>query len=254
MLVALTREITAAIARCELTHLAREPIDFHAARAQHREYERALGALGCAVTRLPAAPDMPDSVFIEDTAVVVDELAIVTRLGAGSRRHETPAVADALKSHRPLRVIDAPGTVDGGDVLIVDRRVYVGRSGRTNGAGIEQMRAILGPLGYDVTGVEVAGCLHLKSAVTSVGDGLLLINPQWVSRTAFAGCDFIDVDASEPYAANALRIGAAVVFPAAFPRTAQRLERHGVHTRIVDAGELAKAEGAVTCCSLIFES
>ena len=252
MLLALTREISPSIVHCELTHLAREPIDLDAARAQHREYERALEDAGSTVIRLATAPDMPDAVFIEDAAIVFDELAIVTRPGAESRRRETPAVADALRSHRPLNFIDAPGTVDGGDVLVVGRRVYVGRSGRTNDAGIARMRAILEPAGYDVAGVDVTGCLHLKSAVAAVGEGLLLINPQWVSRTVFTGCEFVDIDPAERSAANALRIRDVVIYPTSFPKTAERLTRRGVRLRMVDVSELAKAEGAVTCCSLVF--
>jgi dimethylargininase len=155
-----------------------------------------------------------------------------------------------LRAYRPLRFVDAPGTVDGGDVLVVGRRVYVGRTTRTNDEGIAQMRAMLE--GYEVVGVEVTGCLHLKSAVTAAADGLLVINPRWAPRHIFTGCDFVDVDASEPHAANVLRIGDTVIYPAAsFPKTAARLERRGVQLRLVEATELAKAEGAVTCCSII---
>jgi dimethylargininase len=252
MLMALTREISPAIVHCELTHLAREPIDIEAARAQHRQYERALEDAGCLVRRLDADPDMPDAVFIEDAAVVVDELAIVARPGAGSRRGETAAVADALRSHRTLHYIVAPGTVDGGDVLVVGRRVYVGRSARTNADGLAQMRVVMARAGYEVIGVDVTGCLHLKSAVTAVGERLLAINPMWAPKRIFTGCEFVDVDEREPYAANALKIGGTVIYPASYPATAERLERQGVHLRMVDASELAKAEGAVTCCSLVF--
>src|SRR5205085_4917876 len=130
VLVALTREISPSIVRCELTHVPREPNDLGVARAQHRRYERALEEAGCSVERLDAAPDMADSVFIEDTAIVFDEFAIIARPGAESRRREVPAVADALGPHRPLRFIKAPGTIDGGDVLTTGDRVYVGRSAR----------------------------------------------------------------------------------------------------------------------------
>ena len=252
MLVALTREIGESIVHCELTHLTRASIDLGIARTQHRQYERALEDAGCRVERLEADQDMPDAVFIEDAAIVFDEVAIVTRPGAESRRRETPAVAAALKPHRPLRSIEAPGTLDGGDVLSVGRRVYVGRSGRTNDDGIAQMRAMLD--GYEVVGVDVTGCLHLKSAVTAIGERLLLINPGWVSRRLFGDCDFVEVDATERYAANALRIGDVVIYPTSFPKTAERLVRRGIQLRMVDASELAKAEGAVTCCSVIFES
>src|SRR5262249_8595973 len=148
---------------------------------------RSLTAAGCRLERVPADDDMPDSVFIEDTAVVFDDLAIVTRPGAASRRAETAAVAEAVSRFRTLRWIEAPATVDGGDVLVAGRRVFVGRSSRTNDAGIDAMRAILGPRQFDVRGVDVRRCLHLKSAVTAIDAGRLLINPDWVDPPAFDG-------------------------------------------------------------------
>ena len=251
--MALTRDVSARLGECELTHLARVPIDVERARAQHDAYEALLGRLGCRVERLAGGPDMPDSVFIEDIAIVFDELAIVTRPGAESRRVETPAVADALRRFRTLRFIEAPATVDGGDVLVSGRRVFVGRSSRTNAAAVAQMRAILTPHGYSVCEAAVEGCLHLKSAVTAIGDAVLLANPEWIDRRVYSDFEVIEVDPTEPDAANALRIGEDVVFPSAFPRTADRLARRGLRLHTVDASELAKAEGAVTCCSLIVD-
>jgi dimethylargininase len=252
--VALTRDISPAIVDCELTHLARVPIDLERARAQHREYEEALTDAGCRVERLPSGPDMPDSVFIEDIAIVFDEVAIVTRPGAESRRREVSAVEEALVAHRPLQTIAAPGTLDGGDVLVAGRRVYVGQSSRTNAHAIGQMHAMLAPYGYTVCAVAVHGCLHLKSAVTLVAEDMLLVNPEWIAKAAFNGFGVVEVDAAEPMAANALRVGATVIHPSAFPRTTERLVRQGLTVRPVDASELAKAEGAVTCCSLVFQS
>jgi len=249
--LAFTRAISQSIARCELTHLARVAIDVDAARAQHAGYERALADAGCRITRLAADDDMPDSVFIEDTAVVFDELAIVARPGAESRRREVPAVAAALAPHRAVSAIAAPGTLDGGDVLVSGRRVFVGSSGRTNAHGIAQLRALLEPHGYSVTAVPVSGCLHLKSAVCVVGDGLLLINRAWIDAAPFDRLTLVDVDPSEPFGANALRIGDTVIAPQEFDRTAARLRAHGLSVHPVPASELAKAEGGVTCCSLI---
>jgi dimethylargininase len=254
MLVALTREISAAIARCELTHRERVAIDVTLARAQHASYEACLREAGCRVERLDAGVDMPDSLFIEDAAIVFDEVAIITRPGAASRRAETAGVADALRTYRPLHHMASPGTADGGDVLVVGRQVFVGRSSRTNDAGIDDLRHALTPYGYDVTAVEVRGCLHLKSAATAVGENLLLINPEWLASSPFAQFDHIDVHSDEPSAANALRIRDQIIYPTLFPRTLERLERRGLCVRTVDASEVAKAEGAVTCCSLIFES
>ena len=254
MLVALTRDISPAIARCELTHLDRNPIDLDLARAQHAAYEARLREAGCRVERLTAGPDMPDSVFIEDTAIVFDEVAIITRPGAPSRRSETAAVADALRKYRPLYRMARPGTADGGDLLLVGRHLFAGRSSRTNDAGIDEMRRVLTPYGYEVTAVDVRGCLHLKSAATAIADDLLLINPAWLPSAPFAPFDRIDVHPDEPSAANALRIGDQVIYSTSFPRTRERLERRGLHVAGVEASEVAKAEGAVTCCSLILES
>ena len=254
MLIAITRGVSLSIGRCELTHLPREPIDLERARAQHRRYEEALASLGCEIHRLPAEPTMPDSVFVEDTAVVLDELAIITRPGAASRRPETAAVAEALRPYRRLFRIEPPGTLDGGDVLRIGKMVFVGLSRRTDRAGIEQLRDLLDPFGYAVKGVRVKGCLHLKSAVTQVAEETLLINPAWVNAGAFGAMELIEVDPSEPFAANALLVGETAVYPAAYPRTVERLGAHGIRVRIIDISELAKAEGGVTCCSLIFDA
>jgi dimethylargininase len=249
--IAITRAISPALAECELTHLARVPIDLKRARSQHRAYEEALMEAGYLVERLDTSAQLPDSVFVEDIAVVFDELAIVTRPGAESRRQETPAVAEALAAYRPLHVIQAPGTVDGGDVLVAGRSVVVGRSSRTNETGVVQMRHVLEPLRYSVSETMVRGCLHLKSAVTWLGGDLLLANPDWIDTSAFDQFRILEVDPSEPAAANALRLHDRVIVSSAYPRTAERIARAGCRLHLVDASELAKAEGALTCCSLL---
>jgi dimethylargininase len=261
VLLALTRAVPRSIDRCELTHLARAPIDYARAVAEHREYEAALGRLGCRVIRLPALPDHPDSVFVEDAAVVLDEVSVIARPGVESRRGEVATVADALRSYRPLAVIEASATLDGGDVLVMQRRIFVGMSGRTNADGIAQLAAIAAPFGYETIGVPVTGCLHLKSAVTlagrlppSGGSVALLVNPAWVDVKMFGDVDLIDVDPSEPGAANVLRIGDRVICAAEHPRTRARLEAAGFVTLSIPAGEIAKAEGGLTCGSLVFEA
>ena len=252
-LKALTREVSPAITQCELTHLAREPIDLNIARAQHADYERALAALACSVQRLPSGAEMPDSVFIEDVAIVLDELAVITRPGAPSRRGECLVVEQALAAYRPLVGIDGPGTVDGGDVLVVGHSIFVGVSSRTNREGVDQLRKHVAERGYSVRTVTVTGCLHLKSAVTAVSNHELLINPKWVPIEEFSEFDMIDVDPGEAYGANIVRVGDGLLYPRAFPRTRDRLAARGFDVTSVDVSELAKAEGAVTCCSLIFE-
>ena len=251
-LKAVTREVSPSIGNCELTYLARQAIDLDRARTQHRQYEECLAGLGCEITRLAAEPRLPDSVFVEDTAVVLDELAVIARPGARSRRAETQAVAEILAGYRRISHIQLPGTLDGGDVLVAGKMVFVGISRRTNQGGFAQMRSLLTPFGYKVEGVPVVGALHLKSAVGLVAEDTLLINPKWAYAGQFEDMRLIEVAADEPNGANALLVGKVVVYPAHHPATRERLEARGISVRTVDMSELARAEGGVTCCSLIF--
>ena len=253
-MIAITREVSASLADCELSFVPRTGIDLARARQQHADYRDLLARLGCDVLALPEQADMPDAVFVEDVAIVTDEVAVMTRPGAASRRGEGASVAAVLARYRPLHAIEAPGTLDGGDVLRIGRRVYVGESARTNGAGIAQLRAILAPLGYTVQGVPTHGCLHLKSAVTALDDETVLLQPAWVAREPFAACRIVEVDPAEEHAANVLRIGGQVVSPACFPLTHARIRAAGIEVATVDVSELQKAEGAVTCCSLVFRA
>lgn len=250
--IALTRAVSPAIAEGERTHVERVPIDAARAAAQHAAYEDALRALGCEVVRLPSPPGHPDAVFVEDTAVVFDEVAVVTRPGAPSRRGETPTVAEALAAWRPVTRIAAPARIDGGDVLVIGRTVLVGRSRRTDGAGIDALRAAVEPHGYAVRPVAVAGCLHLKSAATAIGEGALLVSPDRVDAAALSGFALLEVDPAEPGAANVLSIGGRAIVSAAFPRTRARLAAAGIDPVPVDVSELEKAEAGVTCGSLVF--
>jgi dimethylargininase len=250
----MTRAVSRSIAQCELTHLTRVPIDVDRARAHHAAYEELLMEIGCDLVRIPAAHRLPDAVFIEDTAVVLDELAVVTRPGAPSRREEPDAVSVRLRGFRPLRPMQPPATLDGGDVVTLGRTLYVGRSSRTNEHGVEFLRQQVEPFGYRVVAVDFTGCLHLKSAVTALTETLVLVNPAWVAPDRFDGCEAITVDAREPYAANALRIGDTIVFASEYPWTHDRLLGRGLRVMTTPCGELAKAEGAVTCCSLVFDA
>jgi dimethylargininase len=253
MIIALTRPVSAGMANCELTYLPRVPIDIPLARRQHAIYCDTLRALGVQVVTLPAAPDLPDSVFVEDTAVVVDEVAAIARMGAVSRRPEIAAVAAALAPYRPLAYLEAPAQLDGGDVLRVGRAFFVGLSGRTNAAGVEQLRAILAPYGYTVQPVTPTGCLHLKSAVTALNPDTLLVNDAWIDPTIFAGQTLIPVAPAEPWAANALVIGDQVLLAAGNPATRDHLAENGFKVVELDISELQKAEGALTCQSILFE-
>lgn len=251
MTVAITRKVSPRFNECEITHIERVPIDLEVARAQHNEYVGALKRVGCQVVELPEEPNLPDSVFVEDAAFILPEVAVITRPGADSRKPETESIARALSPYRPLLRVTPPATLDGGDVLALEKTIYVGMSTRSNRHAVEQLNALLGKFGYRVVGVELNGCLHLKSAVTRVDDNTLLINKNWVDASRFDGFDLIEVDASEDYAANCLPLNGHLIYPTAFPRTRRRLEEKGCRIVSVNLDELAKAEGAVTCCSLI---
>jgi len=232
--IAITRAVSRAMERCELTHLERRAIDIDLARTQHAAYEQALRDAGCDVRRLPEQPELADSVFVEDTAVVLDEVAVMTRPGAGSRRGEVDSMAAALAPLRALRRIDAPATLDGGDVLQLDRVIHVGTSSRSNADGIEQLRQQVATFGYRVEAVPLRGCLHLKSAVTRVASDLLLVNPDWVDAWHFPGYRTLAVAPGESLAANAIALGDALLYSASFPGTAERLRLAGMDLRLVD--------------------
>lgn len=253
-MIAITRPVSASLARCELTHITREPIDVMRAIAQHSAYEALLDSLGADIVRAPAAPLFPDAVFVEDIAIVLDEVAVMTCPGAKSRRGESDGVAAVLREYRSLVSMRSPATLDGGDVLRLDRTLFVGRSSRTTDDGIAQLRALVAPHDYEVVAVEFSGCLHLKSAVTAIGDWRLLLNPGWVPAAAFPGAGVVEVDPGEPHGANALLINDAVVHSSQFPRTGERLVADGLRVEPIDYSEFAKAEGGVTCCSLILDA
>jgi dimethylargininase len=252
MLKAVTREISTGMNRCELSYLDRVEIDIVQASDQHRQYETCLRAMGAEVISLPAEPDLPDSVFVEDPAVVVDEVAIMTRPGAESRRREGDSLAQTLAQFRPLRRMEAPATLEGGDVMRAGKTLYVGASARTNPAGIAQLAEELKPYGYAVKAVEVRGCLHLKSGCCYLGEGIVLANRAWADMAAFEGMRIVEVAPGEPWAANVLTVGPDALMPAGFPATAEIVQGLGWNVRTVDISELRKAEAGVTCSSLIF--
>jgi len=252
LLLAVTRDVSPRFNECEITHIERSPINVETARTQHHEYIQILKELGCAVLELPAQSDLPDSVFVEDTAVILREAALLTRPGADSRKPETESIAQALAPYREIVRIQPPATVDGGDVLVLGKNIFVGMSTRSTTSAIDQMNQLLGKYGYKTQGVELHDCLHLKSAATRTDDNnTLLINRSWVDIETFDGYELIDIDPSEPFAANCLPINGSIIFPTAFPKTTAKLEARGYQVKPVVVDELAKAEGAVTCCSLI---
>src|SRR5260221_10144257 len=254
MLTAITRAVSPGIVHCELTFVARQPIELAKAEQQHHAYQQLLEKFVARFFSLPPEPALPDSMFVEDPAIVVDELAIILPLGTETRRAEAASIARALAQFHKLARVELPGQVEGGDILRVGRRLFAGISNRTNAEGIRQLASILAPYGYDVIRVAVTGCLHLKSAVTYIGHDTLLANRAWFDTKPFAGFEWIDVAPEEPHAANALAIGGMVIFPASFPQTRARLEARGFHVTPLDISELQKAESGLTCSSLLFES
>lgn len=253
MLTAVTRAVSPAIVRCQLSFLERRPIDLSKAIAQHRAYEQLLEKLGARVVSLPAEADLPDSMFVEDPAIVLEELAVILSLDAETRRPEAATLAQALAPFRKLQYITLPATIEGGDILRIGRKLFVGLSKRSNAEGIRQLAAILAPYHYEVVAVPVRGCLHLKSAVTYLGRNTLLANRDWFDPAAFDGFAMIEVFPGEAHAANTLALGDTIIFPASFPRTRAGLESRGFHTAPLDISELQKAESGLTCSSLLFD-
>jgi dimethylargininase len=232
------------------------------AQAQHAEYRQALAEAGVTVEILPPDEHYPDSCFMQDPAMVIAGRAIINRPGATSRRGEEEAFVELLASRFPTTRIIPPGTLEGGDVLILPDRVVVGRSDRTNRAGIAQLVVALADLaglpnlsgfaGLPVLEAPVAGYLHLLSAVTHLGDGTLLAVEDFALPPALAGFPVLHVPTAEGYACNALGIGEKVILPAGYPKTAATLKAHGYDVLLVPTTEFAKADGGVTCLALVW--
>lgn len=252
-LVAITRSPGPELARCELTHLERLPIDIDRARAQHQAYKNALRGAGIRLVELPADPSLPDGVFVEDTAVVLDELAIIASPAPASRRGECIAIEAALLSFRSLVYLPGGACLEGGDVVRLGRTLYVGQGVRTSEAGLQALDAIVRHRGYAVVPVRLGGCLHLKSACCALESETLLINRAWLDAGALVGVRLVDVPANEPWGANVLRLPGSTLVSATCPRTADLVRALGHPTVALDVSELHKAEAGLTCMSLVFK-
>jgi dimethylargininase len=248
----ITRAVSPAIVRCELTFVERAPIEYAVAVRQHDQYVALLRSFGLEVLVLPAADRFPDCCFVEDTAVVFDEVAVIARMGSESRRGEESVIEAALARHRPLVRMEAPATLDGGDVLQLGRTVYVGLSGRTNEAGIAALREALTPYDYRIESVPVTRCLHLKSACAALDDETVVINPMWLEPDRLPGARTVSVPEDEPLAAEVLRVNGRLCMHDGFPRTRALLESRGFEVHPVDLSEFIKAEAGPTCLSLLF--
>ena len=252
---AFTRAVSPRLAKCQLTHQQRVPIDAVRAVEQHAAYERAIAGAGFDIIRLPELADDPDAVFVEDTAILLDGHAIITRPGAASRAGETGSTAEGLAPFFDLHRIDH-GHVDGGDVLRIGNRLYVGLSTRTDRDGVDALAELCRPIGFDVAQAELRDCLHLKTGATFAGaDGagvpVLLFDEQSVDAAQFEGVEALAVPPGEAAGANCVRAAGRIILPAGNPRTAEMLRKRGFDLVEVDVSELQKAEAGVTCMSLI---
>lgn len=236
------------------THVARAAIDYSRAVRQHEAYCRMLRHCGADVRTLDVNGDLPDSVFIEDTAVVLDEVALLASMGTESRRAEPAGIEPELRKYRQVYRLEAPATLEGGDVLRVGRTLLVGLSSRTNPAGVSALEAVVRRYGYRVVAVPVRECLHLKTACTALDDRCLLVNPAWLDVQALHGFESVRVPEQEPWAANVAVVGTSVCLAAEQVRTAEQIRALGFEVRTIDLSEFAKAEGGVTCLSLLFSA
>ncbi len=252
-LVALVRPPSPALQQGERSHIEREPIDFALAQQQHARYVQALTDAGARIVEVPVAPELPDSVFIEDTALVLGSLAVIARSGAESRRPEATAVAAVLSNYCELAYPPPQVHFDGGDILTIGHRIYVGRSKRTNEAAIDYLTTLLRPRDYEIVPVAVSGCLHLKSGVTSLGQETVLINPHWIPRDLFAPYAQVEVDPQEQ-GASALHVGQHLLMSSSYPRTAKLVESRGFTPRLLDLSEFHRAEGGLTCMSILLDA
>lgn len=248
---AFVRPVSPSLASCALTFMEREAIDVARAESQHAAYCDVLRQAGVVVDVLPPAPDLPDAVFVEDTAVVLDDVIVVTRPGAGTRRDETVSAAALLADAAPLSFIREPATLDGGDVLRIGRELFVGTGGRSNRDGIDQLAAIAARFGYRVTAVPVRGCLHLKTAVTALDESTVLIHAAHVDRAVFAAFDAVEADAGERSGANVLALNDRIIAAASAPRTRDAIGQRGYDVDAIDISEFEKAEAGLTCLSVL---
>ncbi|MEN8113340.1 MAG: arginine deiminase-related protein [Actinomycetota bacterium] len=253
MIVAITRPTGPELRDCELTHIDRVPIDVERAHAQHDEYLNVLRSAGANVVELPRLPDHPDAVFVEDTALVLSEIAVLLRPGAEARRGEVSSMAAGLADYRELLAMEAPATLDGGDIIVLNKKVLVGQTTRSNPAGAAALVELLAPYGYTVEPIEVRGVLHLKSAATAVDNETLIVYPAYVDLTS-VGARLLEAHPDEPQGANVVRVGETLMMDASAPRTIASVAEHVDTITPVDVGEFAKAEGAISCKSVIFEA
>jgi len=254
MFTAITHKPSRSLNQGELTFLPRKKIDVAKACEQHAAYCEMLKKLGTDVITLDQNRALPDSVFVEDTALVLDKTAVLLPLGANSRKAESNLIEKNLAKFRTIVRIKPPARIDGGDILIIGKTLFVGNSTRTNKKGIRALHKIVTPLGFEIVKVKVGNCLHLKTACTALDEKTVLINPEWVDAVAFKKFKQIEVPIDEPFAANVMRVGKTICIHSGFKRTQGLIEQHGCKTKSIDISEFLKAEAGLTCMSLVFET
>ena len=254
MFYAITHLPSPQLQNCELTFLQSEPIDMLKVTAQHTAYCAMLERCGATVVVLDENQDCPDSVFVEDPVIVFDEIAVLTSMGVASRRKESEAMARVFAKYRTVKRIELPAKIEGGDVLKVGKKIFVGLSPRTNKEGIQALESIIKPYGYSVIPVNVTGCLHLKTGCTALDDKTVLINAAWVDANAFEGFTQIAVPEDEPFGANVLKMGDVLCMNEAFPKSIALVKSLGYNVDSCDITEFVKAEAGLTCMSVPFTS
>jgi len=224
--------------------------DYNLTLKQHTNYCETLKKLGQRLITLEPDNKFPDSTFIEDTAVITETCAVITRLGARSRRGEEEQVKKALSEYKPIETIKHPGTVDGGDILRINNHFYIGVSRRTNKDGAEQLKSILKKYGYTTSTIPVKKVLHLKTGITYIGNKTLLSLEEFANMEDFKRFNIIKVDEKESYAANSLLINGRLLMPKGFPRTKEKVRKLGYEIIELDMSEFQKMDGGLTCLSL----
>ncbi len=252
MLTAITHTPSPSLSQGELTFLSRQPIDFDKAKRQHASYCDMLRRSGVTVVTFDKNSSFPDSVFVEDTALVLDEIGVIMPMGVASRQKETEFIQTELAKFRNIEHIVLPERIEGGDILCIGKRLYVGLTSRTNAGGVRALEGMVKPYGYNVIGVNVSGCLHLKTGCTALDEHNILINPRWVDSKSFETFNQIVVPDEEPFAANILRIGNIICMHSGFAKTREMVEQSGYEVAVTDISEFQKAEAGLTCMSLIF--
>jgi dimethylargininase len=253
MLKAITRAVSRNITRCELTFRQRESLDYERAVRQHTSYCALLKRFGAEVLTLEAHDENPDCCFVADTAVVLEEAAVIANPGAPSRRGEVNAVEEILSAYREIVRLEPPATLDGGDVVVLGKRIFVGLSRRTNPQGIESLTRIAHRFGYNVMPVSVMGSLHLSTACSALDEETVLLNPRWIDAAPFERYRVLKVHEDEPWSASTLRVGKAVCVEAGAPRTLELVSRYCREVEVLDISEFRKAEGSLPCLSILFQ-